>query len=62
MYLIAIQWLQGSGRARRENAEMYYFENDPTLEEGQADHLYKVAQDSALQLSSQARLYGWKKG
>ncbi|CAK9105364.1 unnamed protein product [Durusdinium trenchii] len=44
--------IQGSGRARKENAEIYYFDNCPENEEEKARRLNQVAKDEQLQLSA----------
>ncbi|CAL1138448.1 unnamed protein product [Cladocopium goreaui] len=47
--------IQGSGRARDENAEIYYFDNHPEEEENKAKRLDQVAKDQDLQLSEKER-------
>lgn len=47
--------IQGSGRARHENAEIYYFDNQPEEEENKAKRLNQVAKDQDLQLSEEER-------
>eukprot|EP01041_Mallomonas_annulata_P010221 gene10221-21311_t len=43
--------IQGSGRARCANAEIFYFENNPTVECLKSDMLERVARDSNLNLT-----------
>jgi len=47
--------IQGSGRARRADAEIYYFDNHPGEEEDKARRLNEVAKDKELQLSEKER-------
>eukprot|EP00448_Togula_jolla_P008459 CAMPEP_0170612418 /NCGR_PEP_ID=MMETSP0224-20130122/23714_1 /TAXON_ID=285029 /ORGANISM="Togula jolla, Strain CCCM 725" /LENGTH=815 /DNA_ID=CAMNT_0010937923 /DNA_START=35 /DNA_END=2482 /DNA_ORIENTATION=+ len=47
--------IQGSGRARRSDAEVYYFDNNPDDEEASARLLSEVAKDARLELSHQER-------
>jgi hypothetical protein len=48
--------IQGSGRARALDAELYYFENDVVYEQEMAARLTDIASDSTLALSpSEAR-------
>ncbi|CAJ1441340.1 unnamed protein product [Effrenium voratum] len=44
--------IQGSGRARKAGAEVYYFDNNPGVEEEKAKLLTRVAKDQSLQLSA----------
>jgi len=48
--------LQGSGRARRDNAKVFYFDNSPEEEQDKAALLDEVARDGTLALSMEERL------
>ena len=48
--------IQGSGRARRDNAKVFYFDNSPEEEQEKAALLDEVARDSTLALSMEERL------
>eukprot|EP00923_Selenidium_pygospionis_P003499 GHVN01005522.1.p1 GENE.GHVN01005522.1~~GHVN01005522.1.p1 ORF type:complete len:521 (+),score=116.62 GHVN01005522.1:622-2184(+) len=43
--------IQGSGRARHKNAQVYYFENSPEVEVKREKHLTTVARNNILRLS-----------
>ena len=43
--------IQGSGRARQSNAEIYYFQNDPSIECAKAGYLEKVARNNDLNIT-----------
>ena len=48
--------IQGSGRARQEAADIYYFDNSITLAKEQAEKLAACARDTSLQLGMEERL------
>eukprot|EP00747_Dinoflagellata_sp_TGD_P221049 gnl/TRDRNA2_/TRDRNA2_92948_c0_seq1.p1 gnl/TRDRNA2_/TRDRNA2_92948_c0~~gnl/TRDRNA2_/TRDRNA2_92948_c0_seq1.p1 ORF type:complete len:426 (-),score=59.54 gnl/TRDRNA2_/TRDRNA2_92948_c0_seq1:83-1276(-) len=48
--------IQGSGRARRHDAEVYYFSNNPDIEEQGAEYMTAVARDSSLALCESERI------
>ena len=48
--------IQGSSHARHQDAEVYYFDNDPKVEQDRAQSLTQVARDSTLTLSQTQRL------
>ena len=48
--------IQGSGRARRDNAKVFYFDNSPEEEQEKAALLDEVARDGTLALSMEERL------
>jgi len=47
--------IQGAGRARRSDAKIFYFDNDPHEEEGRARLLAVVAKDDSLRLTEAER-------
>ncbi|CAE7265164.1 DCL3A [Symbiodinium natans] len=47
--------IQGAGRARRGDAKIFYFDNDPHEEEGRAKLLSEVAKDDTLRLTEAER-------
>ncbi|CAE7328367.1 dcr-1, partial [Symbiodinium pilosum] len=47
--------IQGAGRARRSDAKIFYFDNDPDKEEGRAKLLSEVAKDESLRLTEAQR-------
>ena len=48
--------IQGAGRARRDNAKVFYFDNSPEEEQEKAALLDEIARDSTLALSVEERL------
>ena len=48
--------IQGAGRARRDNAKVFYFDNSPEEEQEKAALLDEVARDGTLALSMEERL------
>ncbi|KAK3288831.1 dicer-like protein, variant 2 [Cymbomonas tetramitiformis] len=47
--------IQGAGRARQSNAQVFYFENDAEAEEAKANRISQVARDDSLRLSQEER-------
>merc|ERR1712072_653732 len=48
-------YIQGSGRARLENAEVYYLCNDPALEQERAEQMLDVASSTECGLTEEER-------
>lgn len=48
--------IQGSGRARHRDAEIFYFENDPTTEKDKAAEMRQCALDTSLSTSTAERM------
>ena len=48
--------IQGAGRARHEDAEVFYFENDPEVEAAKAQKMAECARNEDVKLSEAQRL------